>query len=295
MKTIKELHVLVGLPGSGKTTFASQYSDRVRDSYGFSYVNSKAKKFADIIDYDAIYKKVGFNDKLQINKDKILKMALPRLKYDIMILDGLFVTQEDVEWVLSVYLDNPKFTENFTVEKIIVDSWIPDKEACLWNDRGRRNIGAAFSIKIMEQEKIDVKQIEKRFGIKTKLELHSIARKPDYRIFVEENDIKSVHDSKYLDSSTWSLGGEAWGWDGGKHTISPDEPCNFDEFDELIEKICPTITFLQYKKLYKNCVRMEERDNSDYYSSTREAYWRCDLKELWDMLDEMGLNPIKEE
>ena len=60
MKTIKELHVLVGLPGSGKTTFASQYSDRVRDSYGFSYVNSKAKKFADIIDYDAIYKKVGF-------------------------------------------------------------------------------------------------------------------------------------------------------------------------------------------------------------------------------------------
>jgi hypothetical protein len=40
---------------------------------------------------------------------------------------------------------------------------------------------------------------------------------------------------------------------------------------------------------------MEERDNSDYYSSTREAYWRCDLKELWDMLDEMGLNPIKEE
>ena len=70
---------------------------------------------------------------------------------------------------------------------------------------------------------------------------------------------------------------------------------NFDEFDELIEKICPTITFLQYKKLYKNCVRMEERDNSDYYSSTREAYWRCDLKELWNMLDEMGLNPVKEE
>ena len=51
MKTIKELHVLVGLPGSGKTTFASQYKDIIRDSYGYSYTNRKAKKFADIIDY----------------------------------------------------------------------------------------------------------------------------------------------------------------------------------------------------------------------------------------------------
>ena len=187
MKTIKELHVLVGLPGSGKTTFASQYKDIIRDSYGYSYTNRKAKKFADIIDYDAIYKKVGFDDKLQINREKIMKMALPRLKYDILILDGLFVTQNEVEWVLSVYLDNPKFTDNFTVEKIIVDYWVADKEACLWNDRGRRNIGAAVSIQLLELDRIDVKQIQERFGIKTKLELHTIVRKPEYRT---SNEVK---------------------------------------------------------------------------------------------------------
>ena len=289
MKTIKELHVLVGLPGSGKTTFANQYRDVIYDGYGYSHTNYRAKKYADVIDYDAIYKKVGFTDKLEINKEKVLKMALPRLKYDILILDGLFVTQKDVEWVLSVYLDNPKFTEHFVVEKIIVDSWIPDKEACLWNDRGRRNIGAAVSIQLLEQEKINVKQIEKRFGIKTKLELHSIFRKPEYRIFVEENNIKSVHEDKYLDSSTWCLGGEAWGWDGGKHIISAEQPCNFDAFDDLLEKICPTITFLQYKKLYNNCVVIEERSNSDYYSHTQEAFYRCDLEKLWNMLEEMGI------
>lgn len=292
MKTVKELHVLVGLPGSGKTTFANQFRDVTYDEYGYSHTNYRAKKYADIIDYDAIYKKVGFTDKLEINKEKVLKMALPRLKYDIMILDGLFVTQKDVEWVLSVYLDNPKFTERITVEKIIVDSWIPDKEACLWNDRGRRNIGAAVSIQLLEQEKINVKQIEKRFGIKTKLELHSIARKPEYRIFVEENNIKSVHEGKYLDSATWCLGGEAWGWDGGKHNIGAEQPNNFDEFDELIEKICPTITFLQYKKLYKNCVTMEEKDNSDYYSRTTEGFWRCDLEKLWNMLEGMGIATV---
>ena len=289
MKTIKELHVLVGLPGSGKTTFASQYKDIIRDSYGYSYTNRKAKKFADIIDYDAIYKKVGFDDKLQINREKIMKMALPRLKYDILILDGLFVTQNEVEWVLSVYLDNPKFTDNFTVEKIIVDYWVADKEACLWNDRGRRNVGAAVSIQLLELDRIDVKQIQERFCIKTKLELHTIVRKPEYRVFVEENDIQSVYDDKYLHSCRWSLGGECWGWDGSRHPLSADEPCNFDEFDELLEKICPTITFLQYKKLYKNCVTLEERDNSDYYSRCTEAYWRCDLEKLWDMLEEMGI------
>ena len=100
-------------------------------------------------------------------------MALPRLKYDILILDGLFVTQNDVEWVLSVYLNNPKFTDNFTVEKIIVDSWIPDKEACLWNDRGRRNIGAAVSIQLLEQEKIDVKI---SFEAPLELGLHGIKK-----------------------------------------------------------------------------------------------------------------------
>ena len=36
MKTIKELHVLVGLPGSGKTTFANQFSDTIKDEYGFN-------------------------------------------------------------------------------------------------------------------------------------------------------------------------------------------------------------------------------------------------------------------
>ena len=73
-------------------------------------------------------------------------MALPRLRYDTLILDGLFLTQKDVEWVLSVYLDNPKFFENFKVEKIIIDYWTPDKQACLWNDRGRRSIDSKKSI-----------------------------------------------------------------------------------------------------------------------------------------------------
>lgn len=292
MKTIKELHVLVGLPGSGKTTFANQFSDTIKDEYGFERRNYKTKKYADIVDFDSIYKKLGSQVEGEIDKNKVFKMALPRFRYDTLILDGLFLTQKDVEWVLSVYLDNPKFFENFKVEKIIIDYWTPDKQACLWNDRGRRSIDSKKSIEHLNLERINVKKIEEKFGIKTKLETHSVAYKPAYLIMGEENDVK-IHDNKYLDSSTWCLGGEAWGWDGGMHYIGSESPCNFDEFDELIEKICPTITFLQYKKLYANCVNVEERSNSDYYSNTREAFYRCDLEKLYNMLNDMDIYKVE--
>lgn len=286
MKVIKELHVLVGLPGSGKTTFASKF--KAPNDYMTRY---NKPKYADIIDFDAIYRKVGFTDKLQIDRSKIDKMAYPPLYYNILILDGLFLTQNDVEWVLGLYLDSEKFTSRYTVEKVIVDYWIPDKEACLWNDKGRRNVGAALSIELFELERIDVKKIESKFGVKTKLELHSIVWKPGYMTVIEEDSklYCQVVDSKYLESDTWSLGGEIWGWDGSKHSASAEPPLNFDAFDELLEKVCPTITFLQYKKLYNACVTMEEKTNSDYYSRIEVAYWRCDLEKLWDMLEEMGI------
>ncbi len=281
---IKELHVYVGLPGSGKTTLANKF--RPSNNYGYSY---NKIKYADIIDFDEIYKKAGFNGKGELNREKIAKMALRPLYYDILILDGLFLTQKDVEWVLGLYLNSDKFTHNYKVEKIIVDYWIPDKEACLWNDKGRRNVGAALSIELFEVERIDVKKIAQKFGITAKLELHTVVRKPEYQIYIEQNNVSNVKDLKYLESDTWSLGGESWGWDGSKHPVSAEEPRNFDEFDELLEKVCPTITFLQYKKLYKACVTMEEKCDSDYYSRIDVAYWRCDLEKLWSMFDEMGI------
>ena len=53
------------------------------------------------------------------------------------------------------------------------------------------------------------------------------------------------------------------------------------------------ITFLQYKKLYANCVTVEERSSSDYYSNTREAFHRCDLEKLYNMLNDMGIYKVE--
>jgi hypothetical protein len=109
-----------------------------------------------------------------------------------------------------------------------------------------------------------------------------------------ENDLYKVN-GKYLESQSWCLGGKSYDWHGSEHYLSAENPLNFDEFDELLEKICPQITYLQYKKIYAKCVTMEERSASDYYTQAREGFWKCDLEKLYEMLEEMGLYKLGDE
>jgi hypothetical protein len=297
-QVIKELHVLSGLPGSGKSTFSEQYEPTYLDHYsGTRRPNYKAKKHAHIIDYDEIYRKAGISQNLTVNREKIEKLPIPNIQHQYMILDGLFITQDDVEWVIGVYLSNPKFQERYIVEKIVVDVWKVDKEACLWNDRARRDVrktGSELSIMIMQPERINIKAIENKFGVKTKLELHDVVRAPAYQVMIAENDLSKI-DGKYMKSKTWCLGGKSYHWSGSESVLYAEDPINFDELDELLEKICPQITYLQYKKIYNKCVEKEEQSVNDYYTEAREGYWCCDLEKLYEMLDEMGLYHLDDE
>ena len=228
MKTVKELHLLVGLPGSGKTTFSETYLDlKGRHRFDTKF------KHGDIIDFDAIYKKAGFNEKLQINRSAIEEMKLKTITREYVILDGLFVSQDEYEWVLNLFINGEQY-KNITFEKIIVDYWPEDKETCIWNDRGRRDYTSELSIGLLELDRPDVKAIEKKFNIKTKLEIHHIVRKPAYLVMAGENGFRELKDNRYLMSNTWSLGGVGRSWrDDSTYPISGEEPLEFDEFDRL--------------------------------------------------------------
>jgi hypothetical protein len=287
MKTIKEMHVLVGLPGSGKTTFTKQFNLN-------TYTPSKRNE-ADIIDFDAIFKQCFVIGCPNSTRENIECRPLPVLYHNKVVLDGLFVNQEEVEWVLGLFLNDAKFRKQHSVEKIIVHVWKPDKDACRWNDmarHGSRHIFSQFSIDCLDIGYIDVDDIEEKFGIKTQLKLHDIIRAPAYQVMVAQNNIRN--NGKYLESSTWSLGGTSYGLSGSEHHFSAEQPVEFEEFDELLERICPQITYLQYKKVNRACVTMEERPISDYYTSGNEGYWRCDLEKLYEMLTEMELYKIEE-
>lgn len=285
MKTVKELHVLVGLPGSGKTTLSQTYKDNG------TYATNK--KVGNIIDFDEIYKKAGFRENLTINREKIEQMKLPTINKPYVILDGLFIDQEEYEWVIGLFVNGEQYA-NVTFENIVIDYWVPDKEACLWNDRGRREFNAALSINLIDIEAPDAKKIEKLYGIPTRIKRHTIVRKPAYLIMAGENGIKTIHEGKYLHSDSWCLGGTEYGWNGGQWALSAEEPVNFDEFDEFLEKICPLITFLQYKKIYKECVKVEEFNSSDYYVRSTSARYVCDLEKLYNMLSDMGIYTVPE-
>jgi len=112
-----------------------------------------------------------------------------------------------------------------------------------------------------------------------------------YEEFKEKYEISE----SYIKSSRWSMGGSWGSYTGSTGTIEPDpQPQNFTEFDELIEKIAPDISFMKYKKIYATCVNVQSTSESDYYGGREYfGYYECDLYRLYEILDEMGA--LKEE
>lgn len=66
-----------------------------------------------------------------------------------------------------------------------------------------------------------------------------------------------------------------------------DETPDFTELDDYLEEIYPTISFLTYKKIKKECVDVEQYIDRDYYSTTENAYYRCNLEKMFEIIKEM--------
>lgn len=94
-----------------------------------------------------------------------------------------------------------------------------------------------------------------------------------------------------LVSKTWSGGGTAGScWNDDLSTISPDTPLEFVEFDDMLNEICPNITFLQYKTLRNKCTEIVQYESRDYYGGCETyLYHKCDLEKLWGIMKQMQL------
>ena len=52
----------------------------------------------------------------------------------------------------------------------------------------------------------------------------------------------------------------------------------------------PDISFVDYKKLYKETVTVEEVCENDYYGGREIRYWyECDLEKLFNLLVELNI------
>ena len=275
------MEFMVGLPGSGKTTFAKE-------------LEQKEKGRAKRIDFDATFKLREWSGANVGEKHRIVRNTIESaIRYrvpNILIMDGLFLTHEDiVETVIAL-------KHMFSRIDLVIHQWNEDREICVKNDGGRREESSTNTILHAEFEQISPARLTAMFqskncenvGVAT-IKHHTVQLKPDWeryfrgRVYVWE-------DGK-MRSDKWCTGG-AYGscWGDKLSPVTPDEQPDFDELDELLADICPQVTFLQYKKIMRDCVDFEESHESDYYGGGC-IYKRyvCDMEKLYRCLETIGL------
>lgn len=93
---------------------------------------------------------------------------------------------------------------------------------------------------------------------------------------------------------SWSPGGVSGGncWDSTEPTAysNHEKPKELQILDSILEKICPNISFLQYKSLTNQLIKFEEWTEPEYYgNSTDYCSLMVDVKELYNYLVEHNI------
>ena len=272
-KKRKKVTILWGLPGSGKTTYADTFTTNGYSPDAFSIDVDAIGKYCQS-HFDTVERHVGQN-------------TVGKLHYvNHVLVDGLVTTNEVAGRYMTAIKNE---AENEFVIDFEIVWWTPDREACHHNDQGRRALSSQHSIDGMAFEE-PTKQLAKEF--KAVVIHKEVVRKPLHKVW----SVKvGQGDQDEFESESWCLGGTHGDYNGNTHVTSPSpQPASFTRFDELLEEVCPTITFLQYKKIYRECVTVKEYSTSDYYGGTvNYAKYVCDTKKLYALLVELDI--VKEE
>ena len=275
-----KLMILVGLPGSGKTKFAEDLIAK----------GERENKAYDYIGPNLVELKKRLTDLKELGLEKVLRRNLRGSIRTDEILDGCLLSGEDLKLAINTVLGSKDF------EKVEIHYWKPNKETLVYNNKYTDGNKVELSLESVNLEWL---KGETEFS-NIELISHEIELKADYVLFAEKYDLRLISDGeerwtvkKYLTSDTWYLGGTSRDSDGGHYHTSGESPLsNFDVFDDLLMEVCPTISFLQYKKLYSSTVTVETRTEFDYYSDSEYAFYSCDIEELVKQLVNMGIYTV---
>lgn len=275
-----ELHILMGLPGSGKSTFAEELREKLR-------TKCKREHSAIILSVDELKNKSPYGATLGENIRRELSWRMYNETKHI-IVDGPIFTNEDLYQMIK------ETSACFRKEKVDVTvyHWNKDRETCLKNDGGRRELLSATTILYAPYEEVDIdwlrKQLEKSNLREIKVIKKKVVLKEGWERYFRH--MTSVSHDKKLRSKQWCAGGSCGNcWDNHLRTVDAEAPVDFDELDELLEKVAPNTTFLHYKKIRKQCVNTEEYYERDYYGGgVTYVNWVCDLEKLYKLLEAQG-------
>lgn len=272
---MQKIIITVGLPGSGKTTFSKKY---IKKHLGNIIVNH--------IEFDK-YRETPWGKKRSL-ETIYLDRTNNREDADVVILDGLFLTNKDIVDLINRVKDNT-IEENLSFE---VHYWNVDRKTCLYNDRGRREISSENTIKHAKVESLNLEYIRQECDIdRVAVVCHEVKKKSILNLALDESNLK-VEDDGYLYSESWIVGGYSHDRMGTSWSADVEESLEFEELDMLLEKLVPNITYLQYKKLSKAVVDIESFNDMDYYHNYECERWRCKIDDLMEYLEDEGLISI---
>ena len=308
----KKFVLVHGLPGSGKTTLLKNLVNK----------KIKCKEDAEYLDLDNMrYGKQDLDSKI---RDAIMYNDYDRrhnsdiwygFDYNkaIVYVDMLCLTNNDLADLIYALIkrtirtvDEKKF--DFTI--LDFDS---NRELCIKNDMIRSFADPSRSAKATIEnetfEEVDVELITSLvaeqvatginttcdFSVKAKKvpvwnsdEASSYERIKAY-VYGAANALGCIVENNILRGESWIIGGKEWSYTGKEWSVGGQEPEEFDTFDKIMEAICPNISFLNYKKVRKECCETEEYHEHDYYSDYEKNRWICDLDKLVSILDELKL------
>ena len=250
-----DLIICMGLPGSGKTTFAT-------------------KQKSNIVNFD-----------IQYIRDSFVRYIDSYIKNN-MVIDGLFLSYNDIHKLLNLF---DKYYDK--IDLVSIEYFIPNVKNCLYNDKYRRDVSSEITIKNAKMDEMNeqfIYNLETDFPLlKNKIiyNLHEVERKSMYQLFIDKYKL-SVNKDGYVYGESWSLGGtyeNCWGTGGD---IYPEDKPYFDIFYQLLDECLPNDSVLKEEN-YNRFVQEDEYSEYDYYGGCEN---RCveyfNLESLYNYLME---------
>lgn len=313
---IDKLTIMWGLPGSGKTHFVRE-----------NYLNSVFRKIytaetpynSNVIlalDYKVEFKDSRYNmipvENATFGRDMTFQ---GRHRYFDTVVRSQEMMIINPGRVFDVVVDTPccsyKYFKSLAemlallmlhTDSVVIEAFREDRKTCKDNDIGRRSVDSKFSIENMDFDFPEADKLREilvsKLGDKVpsiKVHEHTTKSKDIWKSVMGNYIMGSQSQDEFFNSSilksaSYSMGGTLYGIGGEQlHSIEAEPMDEFTELDDLLEKLCPTLSFILYRQIKSELVKVVEQDESDYYSRCTSAHYEIDLSELYNFLKDNGV------